>query len=407
MSNHGAVANHLRVHPVADDGPRQAIGRLSEAVISLRPLIDVLPRPIGIAPSVEKTIVGASPDLGLLNRIAYRLDVPAFEFCSQPNGLAMFGQLVTSRLAWAGHCQPISGLSADFEFDLDSIVEEVANRSFEHYCDRAEIVSFDGVPINVYAAGDPNRKAVVIASVCGMPAKLSESWIRFLAKDYFVITWETRGLFGKSRFVEDLDCSVEAQTADAFAAMDHFRVPRAHFLGMCGGALIALAAAAQSPARVASLSVWHGDLELGAKCSKTTHQRDLQALMAMAIEQRVSPRDLHFVLCQSMSANVPDDLAPLVLYPYASPELLFTYCRLNANIMQTNAGQYLPLIQQPALVVTSNDDETAHPAGSKHVAAALPHATLRVESHGNHISLFRGMANLQQMASDFIAGKLS
>lgn len=407
MSNHGAVANHLRVHPVADDGPRQAVARLTEAIISLRPLIDVLPRPIGIVPSAGKTGVGSVPDLGLLNKISYRLGVPSLEFSSQTNGLAMFGQIVTSRLAWTRHSQSPSRLSADFAFDLDSVVDEVADRSFEHYCERAEIVSFDGVPISVYAAGDPNRKAVVIASVCGMPAKLSEPWIRFLARDYFVITWETRGLFGKSRFVEYPDCSVEAQTADAFAAMDHFRVPQAHFMGMCGGALIALAAAAQAPERVSSLSVWHGDLELGSKCSKTTHQRDLQALMSMAIEQRVSPRDLHFVLCQSMSANVPDDLAPLVLYPYANPELLFTYCKLNANIMQTNAGQYLPLIQQPVLVVTSDDDETAHPAGSKHVATALPHATLRVEGHGNHISLFRGMAKLQQMASDFIAGKLS
>jgi pimeloyl-ACP methyl ester carboxylesterase len=105
-----------------------------------------------------------------------------------------------------------------------------------------------------------------------------------------------------------------------------------------------------------------------------------------------------------MLANVPEDLAPLVLYPYATPELLFAYCKLNGNIMQTNAAQYLPLIMQPTLVVTSEDDETAHPAGSKHVAAALPHATLRVESHGNHISLFRGMANLRQIAAEFIAG---
>jgi pimeloyl-ACP methyl ester carboxylesterase len=186
--------------------------------------------------------------------------------------------------------------------------------------------------------------------------------------------------------------------------MDHFRVRRAHFMGMCGGAIVALAAAARSPERVSSLSVWHGDFDLGDTCPKTNHQRDLQALMSMATERRVSPRDIHVVLCRSMLANVPEDLAPLVLYPYATPELLFAYCKLNGNIMQTNAAQYLPLIVQPALVVTSEDDLTAHPAGSKHVAAALPHVTLQVESHGNHISLFRGMANLQQMAADFIAG---
>lgn len=388
---------------VVDDGPRHAGTKLVEAVISLRPLIDVLPPPIAIVSQNGNKGPAPVPDLGLLNRIASRLGVPPFAFCPHANELAMFGRIVTSRLAWAEHLPSVGRLSADSTFDLDSIVDEVVNRSFELYCDRAETMSVGGVPINVYAAGDPNRKAVVIASVCGMPAKLSEPWIRFLARDYFVVTWETRGLFGKSRLFEDLDCSVEAQTADAFAAMDHFRVPRAHFMGMCGGALIALTAAAQSHARVSSLSIWHGDLDLGATCPKTTHQRDLQAVISMATEQHVSPRDLHRVLCQSMTANVPEDLDPLVLYPYASPELLFAYCKLNGNIMRTNAAQYLPLIAQPALVVTSEDDETAHPAGSKHVAAVLPHATLRVESHGNHISLFRGMANLRQIAADFIA----
>src|SRR5260370_17503713 len=129
--------------------------------------------------------------------------------------------------------------------------------------------------------------------------------------------------------------------------MGHFRVLRAHFMGMCGAALIALTAAAQSHARVSSLSIWHGDLDLGATCPKTTHQRDLQAVISMATEQHVIPRDLHRVLCQSMTANVPEDLNPLVLYPYASPELLFAYCKLTGNIIRTNPPQHRPPIPQP------------------------------------------------------------
>jgi 3-oxoadipate enol-lactonase len=397
ICNHGALADDRETGPASEDGSSHAAIRLAEAIISLRPLIDVLPRPVDlIAGSGD---IGSLPDLALLNRIASRLNAPGFQF-STGKELSVFSRIITARLACPEHLYSPKESSS---VDIDSLVDVAAGRSFEGYCDRREIFSLDGVPINVYAAGNPNRKAVVIASVCGMPSKLCEPWIRFLARDYFVITWETRGLFASSRFSQELDCSVEVQTADAFAAMDHFGVHKAHFMGMCGGALIALAAAARQPARVSSLSIWHGDLELGSTYTKTTHQRDLQALMSMATEKRVSSGDLHFVLCQSMTVNVPDDLAPLVLYPYASPELLFTYCRLNGNIMQTDATPFLSQIKQPALVVTSEDDETAHPAGSKHVAASLPHATLRVESHGNHISLFRGMENLRQIAADFVA----
>ena len=40
--------------------------------------------------------------------------------------------------------------------------------------------------------------------------------------------------------------------------MDHGGVATAHVIGLCDGAVIALAAAAQRPERVASLSLWHG-----------------------------------------------------------------------------------------------------------------------------------------------------
>src|SRR5262245_22324258 len=208
--------------------------------MSLRPLIDVLPSPIGIIPQNEGIDSELFPDLGLLNRVASRLGAPAFQFSSGKSELSMFGRVVTNRLAVAENLPRQFSARADSALDIECVVDQFANRSFDHYCDRAEAISFDGVPINVYAARDPKRKAVVIASVCGMPAKLTEAWIRFLAREYFVITWETRGLFGRSRALEDLDCSVAAQAADAFAAMDHFRVRKAHFMGMCGGAIMAL-----------------------------------------------------------------------------------------------------------------------------------------------------------------------
>ena len=54
-------------------------------------------------------------------------------------------------------------------------------------------------------------------------------------------------------------------------------------------------------------------------------------------------------------------------------------------------------------MVTSADDSTAHPAGSRFVAAALPDARLLVLPHGDHISLFRGDPLLLDAAAGFIA----
>jgi 3-oxoadipate enol-lactonase len=217
-----------------------------------------------------------------------------------------------------------------------------------------------------------------------------------------VLTWESRGLFADTA---DFDgaTDVDAQTRDLFAVMDRFAVGSAHVVGLCGGAVVAVCAAAAEPDRISSLSLWHGDFDLGPDTPKTDHQRNLQALMGMATRTRVSASAIHATLCHSMSQNVPPDLAHLVLYPYATPELLFRYCQLNGAIMEEDISGKLARIGQPTLVVTSTDDSTAHPDSSREVAARLPNATLLVREHGDHISLFRGSARLLDAAVDFIS----
>jgi len=235
-----------------------------------------------------------------------------------------------------------------------------------------------------------------------MPVRLAEAWIRRLAVDHRVLIWETRGLFcGCEDFAGATD--VAAQGEDLVAVMDAFGVARAHVAGLCGGAVIALTAAAAAPERISSLSLWHGDFELGDAAGKTDHQRNLQALMALATRAKVSAAGVHAVLGRSIAGQSPPELAHLVLYPYANPDLLYRYCLLNGAIMDADVRPVLPAVGQPTLVVTSLDDSTAHPDGSRFVAAALPAARLHVEPHGDHISLFSGAPELIDTLVRFIA----
>ena len=224
----------------------------------------------------------------------------------------------------------------------------------------------------------------------------------FLAQDYHVLTWESRGLFAETPGFDHLASDVVAQVGDLFAVMDHAGVEHAHLMGLCGGAVIALAAAATQPTRVTSLSLWHGDYELGANCPKTDHQHDLKALMIMAAESRESAESVRTAICHSMSKALPD-LAHLVLYPYANAELMFRYGKLNGAIMDTDARPFMDRVTQPVLVVTAENDATAHPAGSRQAAERLANAVLRVEPHGDHISLFHAGANTTRLLASFLA----
>ncbi|MFD4987449.1 alpha/beta fold hydrolase [Streptomyces sp. NPDC058374] len=269
-----------------------------------------------------------------------------------------------------------------------------------------DALAADGALLRTYAAGDRSAPTVVLVSACGMPAEICEPWMRFLSRDHHVVTWESRGLFGASGGPDDFDRlghSVRDQAADLVTVMDYHGVESAHVMGLCGGAVLALRAAADHPGRVGSLSLWHGDYELGREAPKTDHQLNLQALMGMAAEDRLSAASINSALCQSAPATTPPGLAHLVLLPYADAELFYRYCVLNGAIMTADVFALLDAVKQPTLVVTSEDDHTAHPEGSRVVAARLSDARLRVEPHGDHLSLFGAGARLEGLAADFLA----
>jgi len=364
--------------------------RLAEAVLSARPLAGALEPPVRLAGSPENA--------ALLNRVARRLGAPEFQVTTDE--LGVFERVLSDHLS-LDDVVPPDGLDEAPE----DVVDEVEADAFEGFCTRAE---FGDPPLVAYAAGEPGTPAVVIAGACGMPARLVERWMRYLARDHHVLTWETRGLFGPGSLGSSGlpalsgDADVAAQAADLFAVMDHFGVARAHLMCLCGGAVIGLAAAHQDLDRVESLSLWHGDFAAIPAAQRTHHQQNLVALMEMGAEDEAKAAAIHPVLCQSMLSAAPPDLAHLVVYPYATPDLLHRYCRLNGAIMSTDVTPWLPEIRRRVLVVTSTDDETAHPDGSRVVARELPDAVLHVRPHGDHISLFQAETELMNLVGDFI-----
>jgi 3-oxoadipate enol-lactonase len=270
-----------------------------------------------------------------------------------------------------------------------------------------DVPAADGARLRSYAAGPPGGPAIVIASACGMPVQLCEHWLQFLSADYRVLTWETRGLFGDPASAADFDRighDLASQAADLVAVMDAHGVPAAHLMGLCGGAAIAAHAAADQPGRVSSLSLWHGDFS-GSPGPATSHQDNLKALMAMATASREDAAAINSALAQAATATVPPELLELVSYPYGSDELFYRYCVLTGQTMNTDISGKLARIRQPCLVVTSEDDHTAHPAGSHRVAAALPDAVLQVEPHGDHLSAFGAGDRLRRLLTDFLAGQ--
>jgi pimeloyl-ACP methyl ester carboxylesterase len=414
---------------------RRAIARLAASVLSVRPLVEGVAVPIRIAAVGRGTAVaphGSAPHrparqwdarqwdavAALVDRVARRAGVSGLTVSRDVafDDLQVFERVVSDRLALAELADSVATFPDDLPADadtiaaevdaiaaeVDAIADEAVAESFDVVFQKETIAAFDGVPLNVYGSRS-GGEAVVLVPACGMPAALAEYWMRFLDRDRRVLAWESRGLFGALDAHDGHAIDVAAQAADLFTVMDHYGVPTAHVVGLCGGAVIALAAAAQQPDRISSLSLWHGAYAFADGCPRTRHQDDLIELMAIAASSRRAARSVQTAFCQMTLTSTPAELAHYMLYPFASPDLFYRYCRLNGNLATTDVGQYLAPVTQPTLVITSRDDETAHPQGSKQVADGLRNASLRIEPHGDHASLFQAGNDLMQVAVDFIA----
>lgn len=383
---------------------RESIALLARSILAARPLIDVLEPPVRLAPP-GPVPVGA-PLERLVNEIASRIGAPALALGASQD-LTVFENIVSAHLYSNGLDRVAAALAASPvpELDpavLDGIADDAMRRSFNCRFGRTEVRARDGASLNVYTAGARSAEPVIILSACGIPASLSERWIEILARDYFVLTWETRGLFGPMEGFDSLACDVGAQARDLFAVMDHFDLAHGHLIGLCGGAVVALRAAAENSERLRSLTLCYGDFELSG-APRTIFQQNLKAVMDLAGAGRAEAKSIYDLFCESMVKSARPGLAHLILYPFASAELLYRYARLNGSIMNEKIEDLLEKISRPALVITSEADHTAHPEGSRQVAARIPGAALHVEPQGDHLSFYEAAPHLTALVMGFLA----
>ncbi|WP_116896389.1 alpha/beta fold hydrolase [Pseudomonas syringae] len=254
---------------------------------------------------------------------------------------------------------------------------------------KSSLITRDGVLLNTYASANRHLPPIVLALPCGLPFDLCREWFQALGKHYSVVTWETRGLFGACIDFDRLQVDAGAQVADLFAVMDHFQHDSAHVMGICGGATIALCAAATHSERVRSLSLWHGDYNLADDTLRTAHQRNFEWLMEAAAADRNEASELQALFVdQATLVTTPEPIAHVALFPYLNPELFYRYSRLNDALNKTDLNSLLGRICVPVLVVAGDSDQTTHIGGSRHVARSIEGARLHIEENGSHLAFF-------------------
>jgi 3-oxoadipate enol-lactonase len=345
----------------------------------------------------------------LIDRLACELGMRAPQVVADPSGLVAAELAISNRLGLAALFDRSSSVG-----DVSDAVVAATVRQARRGLPAVTVAAApDGSTLRCYDVGPPAGPVVVLVSACGMPVGLLRRWMIGLSDRFRVLTWESRGMFpareappgwaAHQTLDGDFDqrgYDVPTQAGDLHAVLDAFDVEAAHVVGLCGGAAVALAAGS---ARVRSLSLWHGDYELGPDVPKTRHQQDVQSLMLMAGRRRERAAGLHALLRRPATLeSLRADLAHELIYPYASAELLYRYGRLNGAIMTTDCRPLLAGIDLPTLVVSSMADTTAHPEGSIVVASRIPGARLELLPQGDHLTAFDATPELIELARAFV-----
>ncbi|MEV0253576.1 alpha/beta hydrolase [Streptomyces sp. NPDC050732] len=367
---------------------------LARALLDTASIIRAVPGPMRVAPTEPVATGHLPPAQDLLDRLTTALGLPGLDLVEAPDRLTAVELAVSRRLA----LRPPGAVAEDE-------VRQAARAALAAFPGPAVVVpARDGTPLRCWVAGPRDAPAVALVSACGMPVGLAAKWLSALSAEHRVVTWESRNLFAAddgTGLGEAGGHTLDAQSADVLDVLDGFGIAHAHALGLCGGAVIALAAAARSD-RITSLSLWHGDYELGGDAPKTAHQQDIEALLAMVSRGRTQAAAMHRMMSRPSTLDtLRPDIAHHLIHPYATPDLLHRYGLLNGALMTADCRGLLDA-PQPTLVVTSHRDTTAHPAGSAYVARRLPRAELRTLPHGDHLTAFDAAGELVALARDFL-----
>jgi pimeloyl-ACP methyl ester carboxylesterase len=259
------------------------------------------------------------------------------------------------------------------------------------WCRRHTVHRPDGTSIAVAEVGPSDAPCVVLSSACAMSYRLTLPWLRALGATYRVLVPQSRGTSGRIEDPELFDrrgYGVTEQAGDLVAVIEALAAGPVHLMGLCGGGVPALVVAADHPAGVGSLSLWHGDLEFGGEAAKSDHQVNLRAVLDLAGESRETAAWMRDRLTSGPMTGVPEGIGPLVVRPYARDELFYRYAKLTAATMHWDSRPVASRVTQPCLIVTSRDDHTAHPAGSRRLAQIVPGSRLVQADHGTHLDAF-------------------
>lgn len=358
----------MLIKPI-DPADSSQLLQLAEVLAHCQPLLAASSTTLRIFPVINTAgdpSFFRAEDSGRCNEILraiglnYSLFVPHFVWPTPLNAssleTALSNFLLANLIDWKKLADIEKANALDAAFSTTALPEQSRRRTLSPN---------DLPPLATFTLGAPTNEAIIFILPCGMPSIFFHSWMKALSQNHFVITFESPYLFGDWRSLAEPACEITTEIGHIQSIMSGYNIKRAHLIGICGGAPIAIAAAAVCTNSIASIFVLHGDLNFGPETPRTPFQRQFQSLLSEASTSLKRAREVHSLFMDpAMLFSVPPALAPFILYPYADVELFHRYAKINFALMAYDATAAAQQLELPMLIVINGNDRMTHPDAS-------------------------------------------
>jgi len=271
-----------------------------------------------------------------------------------------------------------------------------------------------------YLGADTNLPAVVLINAIGMPVLLLAPIALHLARQFRLVTWESRWVPSPDGVFDPQKCYLDNHLIDLTSLLESNGVDRAHIIGWCNGAQLALKFASLFPERTRSLVLLNGTFNLPESITRTVFEKNMRFLMPkiagnmafaqlyyrMTSEERFRSDDPErqgeaagqsssFITCRNPA------LRHLTNAPFRTPELLYRYANMVTRSFEEPEPALAANMAMPVLVVSGSDDRVTHPETSREIARRIKGASLVMIEGGDHHALHDD-ERVQNIVLDFL-----
>jgi len=272
---------------------------------------------------------------------------------------------------------------------------------------RSWMQTSDGPLVCSYVGGSPANSAVVLINAIGMAVIFWLPLVRLLAPRFRIVTWESRWAPSPEGVFDPQRCDLDHHLRDLLSLLDSNGVDRAHIVGWCSGAQIALKFAAFFPERTRSLVLLNGAFNLPGNTSRTVFEKNLRQLMPK-IARNAAYAELYSRIISESRFKLADrgvgqgkdggqssgwipcrnpELRHLTNGPFKTPELLYRYANMVTRTFEESEHAWTGNIAVPVLVVSSSNDQITRPETSRDISEQIKGATHVMIEDGDHHGL--------------------